>query len=254
MLSYAERVEKCHNATGKNLLKLIEKKRTNLAIAADVANKAELLHLAKTVGPYICVFKTHIDIIDDYDPSLPLELQKIAEEHQFQLFEDRKFADIGNTVERQYGGGIYKIASWAHLVNAHVLPGPGIIQGLKKVGHPLGRGLLLLAEMSSAGSLATGSYTKTTEEMAKENSDFVMGFICQKKVSEDPGFIHFTPGVNLETKGDTLGQQYNTPHHAICVNQTDVIIVGRGITHAKNPIIEAERYRAAGWHAYQNQF
>jgi hypothetical protein len=30
---------------------------------------------------------------------------------------------VGNTVKDQYGGGIYKIASWSHITNAHTVPG-----------------------------------------------------------------------------------------------------------------------------------
>ena len=30
--------------------------------------------------------------------------------------------------------GIYKISEWADVVNAHTVPGPGVVQGLKQVG------------------------------------------------------------------------------------------------------------------------
>lgn len=59
-----------------------------------------------------------------------------------------------------FSGGVFRIASWSDVVNAHVVPGSGVVKGLKEVGLPLQRGCLLVAEMSSQGSLATGDYTK----------------------------------------------------------------------------------------------
>ena len=249
-LSYSERASFTKNPTARQLLELMDRKETNLAVSADVTTKNDLLSLADKLGPEICILKTHIDIIEDFDKHLISDLQILSKKHDFLIFEDRKFADIGNTVKMQYEKGIYKIASWAHITNAHALPGPGIIKGLAEAGLPLGRGLLILAEMSSKGSLATGAYTEASVEMAKLNRDFVIGFISQGRVTDDPGFIHFTPGVNMAATGDPLGQQYHTPESVIAGKGSDVIIVGRGVIQAKDPIAEARKYRQAGWSAY----
>ena len=36
-----------------------------------------------------------------------------------------------------------------------------------------------------------------TVKMAEANTDFVMGFITQRKLSSNPDLIHFTPGKDL---------------------------------------------------------
>lgn len=253
MLSYSQRANLCTNPTAKKLLQLMNKKQTNLCVAADVRTKAGLLKIADEIGPEICLFKTHIDIIDDFDNDLVAQLKQLAEKHGFLIFEDRKFADIGNTVKHQYQDGVYHIADWADIVNCHTVPGPGIIQGLKEVGLPKGRGLLLLAEMSSKGTLAKGNYTTETLEMAKTHKDFVIGFITMRQLIDDPCFINMTPGVQLATGGDSLGQQYNTPENVIGKQKSDIIIVGRGICEAADMVAEAKKYKAAGWSAYLNR-
>ncbi len=250
-LSFAERATVCLNASAQRLCQLIAEKQTNLCLSADVSHAVELLNLADKVGEDICLLKTHVDILSDFTPDFIKQLKYLADKHQFLIFEDRKFADIGHTVKQQYAGGIYQIAEWADIVNAHTVPGPGVIQGLQEVGIAKGRGLLLLAEMSSAGSLARGAYTEASISMAKEYPDFVMGFIAQHQLSENPGLLHMTPGVQSDSSGaDDLGQHYISPEQAIIHNGTDIIIVGRGIYLADDPTACAQHYRKLAWKAY----
>ncbi len=252
-LSYQDRVELATHPLAKQLLNLMTAKKSNLAVAADVTRKEELLALADQCGPEICVFKTHIDILEDFDDDLIEQLKILANKHQFMIFEDRKFADIGHTVQLQYQAGVYHIANWADIVNAHSLPGPGIVEGLKKIGSPLNRGLLLLAEMSSSGNLIDNAYRQATLAMAKQHQDFVIGFISQHKLSKDDNFIYLTPGVGLAEEAEKLGQNYLHPTQVIVENGSDIIIVGRGIYRDKSPQLAAQRFRELGWQAYEQR-
>ncbi|XP_078580349.1 uridine 5'-monophosphate synthase-like isoform X3 [Branchiostoma floridae x Branchiostoma japonicum] len=193
-LSYGERGDLCQHPVAKQLFDIMERKKSNLAVSADLCTAAGILKLADEVGPHICMLKTHVDIITDFSAEFVQSLTQLAEQHEFLIFEDRKFADIGSTVQHQYQDGLYQISGWAHLINAHALPGPGVLEGLKQVGLGKQRACLLIAEMSSRGNLATGEYTKATVKMAEEHRDFVVGFISQSQLSQDPAFIHMTPG------------------------------------------------------------
>lgn len=167
----------------------------------------------------------------------------------------------------QYSAGVHKIASWSHITNAHPVPGPSIVKGLASVGLPLQRGLLLLAEMSTAGSLAQGAYTEEAVRMARAHHDFVVGFIAQRRMEgvglreneslhSEEDFLILSPGVGLDVTGDGMGQQYRTPRQVVLESGCDVIIVGRGIygkpgeLDTKKVQEQAERYKKAGWDAY----
>ncbi|KAH7406846.1 Orotidine 5'-phosphate decarboxylase domain-containing protein [Phaeosphaeria sp. MPI-PUGE-AT-0046c] len=350
------------------LLSLVAVKQTNLCLSADVETSAELLQIAEDVGDSICLLKTHCDIVTDWTDRTAQALREIAQRKRFLIFEDRKFADIGETVQKQYTSGHHRIALWAEITNAHVLPGPAIVTALEKAAEatiakyntavhteisasprtlqtngitddddedthdesaiespiemdnderrlsikandrkhsvvsvtttlsmrtesisprpepgtlnddvfnldmatellrlgeiPFLRGLLLLAEMSSAGHLMTPEYQKQTVDIARKNPDFVMGFIAQRSLNTEPGdnFITMTPGCQLpppgqegQKLGDDLGQQYNTPHKLIFEQGCDIIIVGRGIVRASDRKAEAERYKRAAWTAYEKR-
>lgn len=213
-------------------------KKGPLCLSADVTKASELLHLADALGPYISLLKTHIDIIEDFSPSLITRLLALKEKYGFLLFEDRKFADIGSTVQKQYGSGVYRIASWADIVNLHPVPGPGVIEGLR-AENPHVR-CLIVAEMSSSGNLIDASYTQKAIEMAARYKENVIGFISQKPLAK--GFFTLTPGIHLDKRGDALGQSYRTPQEAL-EGGSDFIIVGRAIFGAEDPVKEARRYK-----------
>lgn len=121
--------------------------------------------------------------------------------------------------------------------------------------------------MSSAGNLATGEYTKQAVRMARQDRDFVVGFIAMHRVEEElqqeeqkeeEDWIIMTPGVGLVAKGDAMGQQYRTPREVVLESGCDVIIVGRGIYKSLDKgeeVVrrEAERYREEGWKAYEER-
>ena len=156
------------------------------------------------------------------------------------------------------------ISDWAHFLNASVLAGSDIVGALAKKAQAADfpykddRGLLILAEMTTKGSLAVGSYTQASVEIARKHSDFALGFVATRTLSgvgkgdeqmEGEDFVIFTTGVNRSSPGDALRQQYQTPSQAIA-NGADFIISGSGIYAAVDPVEAVELYQKEGWEAY----
>lgn len=247
--TYGQRGQLAQCVLSKRLLGIMDEKKTNLAVAVDVTSTQKLLQLADSVGPHICVLKTHVDVLDDFSLDAMMKLRDVANSHNFLILEDRKFADIGQTTQLQFTGGPFAMRHWTDMVTVHALPGPGILSALKQACSA-GQACVLVAEMSSVGTLTTKSYTDATVKMAEDFPELVLGFVCQSRVSHNPGYVHMTPGVRLDASGDSLGQQYCDPACAVTERGADVIIVGRGITASLDPVDAAVRYKKAGYDAY----
>jgi orotidine 5'-phosphate decarboxylase subfamily 1 len=125
-------------------------------------------------------------------------------------------------------------------VTVHSIPGPNILDVFKKHNLPV----LLIQEMSSKDNLFTPEYINQTIQIAKQNSNIVIGMIGQYKYLKDT--LLFTPGIHIDQRGDNLGQQYKNPEEAK-KNGTDIFIIGRGIYKAANPIEELLKYKKACW-------
>ncbi len=250
--------------TGKNLenhlTKLLKdkilKKKSNLILSLDVDNQKEFFEILDKTAKHIVMLKTHIDILTDFDKNFIPKLKEYALKYDFMIFEDRKFADIGNTVRKQYQGGIYKIKNWAHFVTVHAIPGEGILQGL--FNGIENRSSFLLAKMSSKGNLINETYTRNVFNMGEKYHELVSGYICHANGKEElrklknkipKGQLMLMPGVKLQAGSDATGQQYTTVEDAM-EGGADCIIVGRGIIEAENPEAKAKEYRERAWKGY----
>ncbi|KAI6207290.1 hypothetical protein M3Y99_01851200 [Aphelenchoides fujianensis] len=214
---------------------------------APVQQEASRLHAQEPVQPIVhqikhkvCAIKLHADVLVDATPDFFSRLSEAAKEFDFVIFEDRKFADTGNTNVLQLTGGLPP--------DGHALA-PSIEDPALKISS-----VLLVAEMSSEGTLtADPEYIRKTVEMAKQCPKVVGGFICQKRCADEPHFLYWTPGVNLEKETDGKGQQWRSVQKAIVEDGNDIVIVGRGITEAKDPKAAAERYKKAAWKALESR-
>jgi orotidine-5'-phosphate decarboxylase len=112
--------------------------------------------------------------------------------------------------------------------------------------------------MTSKGSAAKGDYTTKCIDAARLFPEAMVGFVATRALTDVPSetkpvqnedFVVFTTGVNINTKGDKLGQQYQTPKQAV-QRGADFIIAGRGIYAAVDRIEAAKKYQQEGWEAY----
>ena len=259
-LNFSERLKCVQAPLTRKLMETILRKRSNLVLSLDVEDSSQFFKILQATGPEICMVKTHVDIIRDYSDSFVPRLQALAAQYDFLIFEDRKFADIGSTVRKQFRSGIHQIANWAEFVTVHMIAGEAILDGL--FGDlELDRSSFLLARMSAKGNLISENYTRRVLDIGKQRQDCVSGYIGHGANVEDikrfrnkisPDQLLLMPGVNLNTSGDGLGQQYLSVEDAI-QGGADAIIVGRGIVTSKDPQAAAIRYREVAWQAFEKK-
>ena len=232
---------------------VMRQRESNLILSLDVTTQEEFFSILSETASSIAMLKTHVDVLSDFGPSFPRKLREIADREGFLILEDRKFADIGNTVRHQYRGGPFKISTWADFVTVHMISGEAILDGLFDGLHS--RGAFLLARMSSKGNLISDEYTEQVVEIGRRRGECVAGYIGHGANGEDVAEFRerlprdqllLVPGVKLEPGSDALGQQYLSVEDAIA-GGADAIIVGRGIYGQAEPGAAAEEYRQKAW-------
>lgn len=226
---------------------IMKVKKSNICLSLDYTSSKKIINTVTILKDHIIMVKLHCDIIEDFSQNFIDELVKICKESRILIFEDRKFADIGNTFKHQFTSGIFKIRDWADIVTLHGLVGEGQIRQFSQLKRK-DQYALLVAQMSNRVNLLDYNYTQKLVKMAEKNSDNILGLICQEKLL-DHNFLHFTPGIKLENRTDSCDQQYKTPKEAI-QNGSDILIIGRGIIDSDNVSETCQKYQKEAWKHY----
>ena len=87
--------------------------------------------------------------------------------------------------------------------------------------------------MSSKGNIINNEYTLDVLNMAYNNKKYISGIIGQNipKIFKYD-ILSITPGINLNNKGDNLGQKYRKPSELR--EMTDILVVGRQIYNSED--------------------
>ncbi len=227
----------------QQLLDIAHKKQSNLIASVDLSRCEEVLAFLQKTGHAICAAKLHIDILEDFSPEFISKLKALAEEKEFLLLEDRKFADIGNTQLLQISKGIFSIASWADFVTIHLIAGEAALKAIQDWQQENKPALIPIIEMSSEGALTDKNYIENCCRFLYQYPA-VAGVVCQT-FQPEKSLLKFTPGISLAAATDNKGQQYNSPEYAMNTLGSDFLIIGRGLYASADPALEADKYLKA---------
>jgi len=211
-------------------------KKGSLCVAADVTTTNELVGLIEKIGPEISILKMHVDIISDFTDETIFHICRLKMKHNFFVWEDRKFADIGAVVKEQIHGGIYKISSWADLISMHVISGPDILDQAGDCG------VIVITSMSSNETLADNEYErKCIEFINKNKTSNIFGIVTQNNIELNNNLLKFVPGINISQKtSDNIGQKYSNIENK---NWADIFVVGRDIVRNEDPLLKILEYK-----------
>jgi len=205
------------------LQKIMDDKKTKLCFSADVDCPCRLLSILEQVGPYICMVKIHTDTFNSFPDNFYSEIENLVKTHNFMLMADRKLSDIPSIIKKQCKR-LKRVAPFS-FVTVHMLSGREILDTVQDCGLSV----FVVSQMSCNHNDWDPVYTRKAVQLS-EHHPVVAGLIAQEKLSES--LFHAVPGVG---KG-------KNHRDASELEFADILIVGREIYNAKDPVEVVKKY------------
>ena len=222
--------------------------KSNIILSCDFMSGEQILDSISKAASSIVGVKLHLDTIPPSSSLSPeafrAALKDLCALHHLLIIDDAKVADIeAIEIEKM------RHASFCHATTVHSVAGLSVLNSsCSDIPDSI-----VVAEMSSKGSLLSEAYTRETVALvrAAQKHKF-FGFVCQ---SLTPGLLAtfecltMSPGIHLGQRGDGANQQYTDPTHT---RLGLFWIVGRGITQSADIAAAAAEYRSKGWPYFVN--
>ena len=207
--------------------KLVKNLDKNIIWAADCNNMNELfLKMDKILKNNIKIIKLHIDTFNDFNEENLFKLIEYKKKYNFIYWEDRKFADIGNIMDKQIKNSIYKYHLWNDIFSIHGITGEESI--ISTIKNNLNFKWILIGELSSTNNLIDNNYTNSIKKIYNLHEN-IIGIVCQNYLGSE--FIHIVPGISNNKNFDNQGQKYSSLEDK---NFADFFVIGRSINSFLN--------------------
>lgn len=225
-------------------------RRPDIAVALDLGTAMEALALVDSLGDAVSWYKVGpVQAVTDG----PLLVEQLKARGK-QVFLDLKWHDIPNTVAGAVGA-----AAWlgASLATVHLSGGRAMLEAASKAraGSKLrlvGVGVLTSFDAKGYGAVMGREVGQVQDEqlrLMRAAEGLLDGFVCA--VAEAPAVrqlagaeaLLVTPGIR--GPGDAAGDQRRTATVAEAVRGgSDLLVIGRPITGAKDPVAAVRALRA----------
>ncbi|MDX1448658.1 MAG: orotidine-5'-phosphate decarboxylase [Acidimicrobiia bacterium] len=221
-----------------------------VAVALDFSKGEDAVRLAKKLAPHVGAFKVGLELLSGPGPGLVSAIAELGRP----VFCDAKLHDIPNTVERAAANYARAGARW---ITAHAAGGPAMIAGAVSGAGSAGTGtgilcITVLTSLSSADLAAVGQGDSVGRQVARTarlaRDGGAEGVVCAVPELGDvaqvaPELFRVTPGIRPH--GSAVGDQRRvaTPEEALA-RGADLLVIGRPITAATDPVAAAEAIAA----------
>jgi orotidine-5'-phosphate decarboxylase len=209
--------------------------RDRLVLALDVDDLVEALRLAKRLQPYFATAKVGLELFSASGPDAVTSVAELG----YDVFLDLKLHDIPTTVRKAA-----KVigALGASYLTLHARSGPvmlragveGLVEGAERAGlpHPVALAVTVLTSDGDAPAHILGHRVILAASDVHEAKQLA------------PRMLAVVPGIRMPTSDSHDQARPSTPADAVREG-ADLLVIGRTVTDARDPVAAAEALSAS---------